>query len=56
MPLPVADSSRDRRGNPGEIFYLLQNNGRMIKLEMNHAGMFLYEHNFGAGREPENCH
>jgi hypothetical protein len=28
----------------GEIFYPLQNNGRMIKEEMDHAGMYLYEH------------
>jgi len=40
----VADPFRDRRGNPGEIFYPLQNNGRMIKVEMDHAGMYLNEH------------
>ena len=29
-------------------------NGRMIKEEINHAGMYLYEHNSGAGRETKN--
>ena len=30
-------------------------NGRMSKEEMNHAGMYLYAHNHGAGRETKNC-
>ena len=30
-------------------------NGRMIKGRYDHAGMYLYEHKYGAGRETENC-
>jgi hypothetical protein len=53
--LLIADLFFGSHNQGGKTLLSSPDNGRMIKEEMNHAGMYLYEHNPYSGRETENC-
>jgi hypothetical protein len=55
MLLLIADLFLRTSQPGGKNLLSSPDNGRVIKKEMNHAGMYLYEHNSDTGRETENC-